>query len=78
MSFGGLFALCGTVPLLSGSHCDSICAPRVYGRTLKKRLLVSMAAPSRGALIPRYKLQKPSFLIDCRKQSRGPLYSWTP
>lgn len=40
----------------------------------RKRLLVSAAAPTRGALIPRYSPRKPSALMDCRKQSRGPVY----
>lgn len=39
-----------------------------------KRLLVSAAAPTRGALIPRYSPRNPSLFIDCRKQSRGPVY----
>lgn len=41
--------------------------------TLKKRLLVSIAAPNRGALTPRYKLHIPSCLSDCLKQSSGPV-----
>lgn len=39
----------------------------------RKRLLVSAAAPTRGALMPRYRPRKPSALIDCRKQSSGPV-----
>jgi len=40
----------------------------------KKRLLVSSAAPTSGAEMPRYSPRTPSALIDWRKQSSGPLY----
>jgi len=40
----------------------------------RKRLLVSAAAPNKGALIPLYSPRKPSDFIDCRKQSKGPVY----
>ena len=43
-------------------------------RSQKKREDVSRAAPTRGALIPRYRLRNPSERIDCLKQSKGPVY----
>lgn len=49
-------------------------AHRVEGLTLKKRVLVSTAAPTRGALIPLYMPMNPSRCSDCLKQSNGPLY----
>lgn len=39
-----------------------------------KRLLFSNAAPTNGALIPRYKPATPSLRQDCLKQSSGPAY----
>jgi hypothetical protein len=39
----------------------------------KNKLLVSAAAPKRGALMPRYRPRKPSERSDCLKQSAGPL-----
>jgi hypothetical protein len=43
-------------------------------RTLKNSVLVSTAAPTRGALMPLYMPINPSRCIDCLKQSSGPLY----
>jgi len=43
-------------------------------RSQKKSELVSRAAPTRGALIPRYSPINPSVRNDCLKQSTGPAY----
>ena len=42
-------------------------------RSQKKSELVSRAAPTRGALIPRYSPMNPSVRNDCLKQSTGPV-----
>ena len=43
-------------------------------RSQKNKEDVSSAAPTRGALTPRYRPRNPSERRDCLKQSNGPAY----